>query len=80
MSALEDPRAVVNGWREEFEGRVDDVTDPNWSAPESQPESAGAEIIPFPSTAQTPETQAEYADTTLVPESDPDALDMRLAS
>lgn len=80
MSALEDPRAVVNGWRAKFEEEVGDVTEPNWVAADTQEESDGAEIIPFPSTAQTPEAQAEYRETTLVPESDLDALDTRLAS
>ena len=34
MAALEDPKAVVDGWREQFEGRVEDVTDPEWNMTE----------------------------------------------
>jgi soluble cytochrome b562 len=83
MNALENPRSVgrapedpeVEGLREGFEAEAMDAFEGT---------SAGAEIFPFPSTAQTPDAQAEYAQATLVSPEAANAgmedLDMRLAS
>ena len=82
---FETAQAEVTDLREGFEDAVLDVTDPAWNPTVTEEPEGGAEIIPFPSTAQTPEAQAEYTQTTLVSPESASAngtgdLDMRLAS